>query len=186
MTIEKHILDTAEDLFNHNGYTGVGVDLIRDSSGVSKTTIYKRFSDKDGLITATLNRRHQRFSHSLAEAVNNANGIDDKLIAFLNWHYKWFKSEDFDGCMFMHALSEFKGKNKNISNIAVNHKLWIRSLIESILKESASEYHSTKVDLIMNTIEGLIINAEFFKAPPPIKIFRHTLLYIAHLDVTTL
>ena len=180
MTIETLILDTAEDLFNHHGYTGVGVDLIRDKSGVSKTTMYRHFSDKDGLIIATLKRRHQRFCDSLTACVNEVEGVDNKLMAFLNWHYSWFKSDHFYGCMFMHALSEFKGRNKKICKIAISHKLWIKSLIDSILIENKAIYHASKVELIMNMIEGLIINVEFFKAPPNIKMYSETVLYIAH------
>ena len=33
------ILDTAEKLFYENSFVGVGVDLIRDESGCSKTTM---------------------------------------------------------------------------------------------------------------------------------------------------
>jgi AcrR family transcriptional regulator len=186
MSIEKLILDTAENLFNHHGYTNVGVDLIRDTSGVSKTTLYRHFSDKDGLIIATLNRRHKRFSESLAKAVADEDDVDNKLLALLNWHYDWFNSHHFDGCMFMHALSEFKGKNNSISQIAIEHKIWVKNLIDSALKGQKSLYHHSKTDFIMNTIEGLIINAEFFKTPPSIKIFADTLLHVANAKIPSL
>ncbi len=40
------ILDTAEKLFNENSFVGVGVDLIRDESGCSKTTMYTYYKNK--------------------------------------------------------------------------------------------------------------------------------------------
>ncbi|WP_374058095.1 TetR/AcrR family transcriptional regulator [Candidatus Pantoea persica] len=39
-------LNTAESLFNANGYTAVGVDLIRNTAGVSKTSMYRHFGSK--------------------------------------------------------------------------------------------------------------------------------------------
>jgi hypothetical protein len=44
------ILDTAEKLFNENSFVGVGVDLIRDESGCSKTTMYTYYKNKNQLI----------------------------------------------------------------------------------------------------------------------------------------
>jgi AcrR family transcriptional regulator len=186
MSTKDLILDTAEDLFNHHGYTHVGVDLIRDTSGVSKTTIYRYFSDKDGLILATLNRRHKRFSDSLSSSVNKVDGVERKLLSLLSWHYEWFGSERFDGCMFMHALSEFKSRNKDICDMALEHKSWVKDFIRSILKENKQLYHDSKVDIIMNTIEGLIITAEFYDKPPSIKTFEYTFHHIVNSSITSL
>ena len=40
------ILKTAENLFNKHSFVAVGVDLIRDESGCSKTTMYTYFKNK--------------------------------------------------------------------------------------------------------------------------------------------
>ena len=180
MKTKERILDSAEDLFNSYGYIGVGIDLIRDKSGISKTTIYRYFSNKSGLVVAILNRRHQLFFNSMLSRVNSADGYEDKLTSLLAWHCEWFESEDFHGCMFMHALSEFKEKDNKISNIAREHKVDIRTLIDSILKENLSSYDKNKADFIMSILEGLIINVEFFQNPPPFNLCKKAVLAIAH------
>lgn len=59
------ILDTAEKLFNENSFVGVGVDLIRDESGCSKTTMYTYYKNKNQLVKSVLVARDERFKQSL-------------------------------------------------------------------------------------------------------------------------
>ena len=180
LNTKEKILDSAESLFNSYGYVGVGVDLIRDTSGISKTTIYRYFSDKTGLIIAVLNRRHKRFLDSMISKISSVNSSDEKLTSLLSWHYEWFESENFHGCMFMHALSEFKEVNSEITKVARKHKIQIKILIDAILREAPSTYNESKAIFIMSMLEGLIVNVEFFKSPPPFDLFNNTLLIVAH------
>lgn len=172
MSAKQSVLDCAESLFNQQGYTAVGIDLIRDTAGVSKTTIYRHFGGKDGLIEAVLERRHQRFEEGLLASVYQANetmltlSLDAKtasyqrLCAILEWHYAWFMSDHFQGCMFMHALSEFKQNNRKISQIALDHKTWLGQLIQGALDKTLTDIEE-KAEMLLTFIEGLIIRAEF-------------------------
>lgn len=172
MAASDKILDTAESLFNMQGYTAVGIDLIRDTAGVSKTTIYRHFGDKDGLIEAVLARRHKRFEDGLLAVVEAANmKIDQqaltgipashlRLCVILEWHYTWFSAVHFEGCMFMHALSEFKQNNRKISQLALDHKIWLGQLIEDALDKNLIDIEH-KSEMLLTFIEGLIIRAEF-------------------------
>ncbi|MCF2858768.1 TetR/AcrR family transcriptional regulator [Pseudoalteromonas sp. SMS1] len=160
MKVEQHILDIAEDLFNKNGYTSVGVDLIRDEAKVSKTTIYRHFGDKNGLVEAVLNRRHLRFQDSLECAVSEIQSREEKLISILNWHFEWFSTPHFEGCMFMNALAEFKNRDESISQIALDHKRWLLGLVCRALSNDPDNIQD-KPEMIMTFIEGLIIRAKF-------------------------
>ena len=172
MDAKQTVLDTAEFLFNKQGYTAVGIDLIRDTAGVSKTTIYRHFGGKDGLIEAVLVRRHKRFEDGLIAAVAVSNKVisgqdmdiktasHTRLCAILEWHYRWFTSSHFDGCMFMHALSEFKQNNRKISQIALDHKVWLGQLIHNAIEQGVADIEH-KAEMLLTFIEGLIIRAEF-------------------------
>lgn len=172
MSAKQTVLDCAESLFNQQGYTAVGIDLIRDTAKISKTTIYRHFGGKDGLIEAVLTRRHQRFEEGLNAAVAASNEViikqnmnvkaasHTRLCAILEWHYHWFTSSHFEGCMFMHALSEFKQNNRKISQIALNHKAWLGQLIKDALAPSLQDIE-LKAEMLLTFIEGLIVRAEF-------------------------
>ncbi len=160
MSVYEKILDTAESLFNRNGYTAVGIDLIRDEAGISKTTIYRHFSSKAELIEKVLKRRHMRFHHSIAAALDSKKTQQEKIKALINWHFNWFNSDHFEGCMFMHALSEFKKQDDVIKRVSEDHKDWLFSVVLSILGESNS-INDNKAELMMTFLEGMIIRAEF-------------------------
>lgn len=181
MGTKEHILDTAELLFNSNGYTAVGVDLIRDTAGVSKTSMYRHFGSKNKLILAVLARRHLRFEDNLGSAVTPEMSINEKLDALVDWHFKWFGEEDFHGCMFMHAMSEFKESDDSIAELASMHKKWLKILIKGIISESSDfdeKQLEDKSETIMTFVEGMIVRAEFDDITP----FRH----IYRLAVRTL
>ncbi|PHM27566.1 TetR/AcrR family transcriptional regulator [Xenorhabdus budapestensis] len=160
MSKKEHILDIAESLFNKFGYNVVGVDLIRDQANVSKTSMYRYFGSKNKLIEGMLFRRHQRFKKELTIAVSSTEGIENKLNAILDWHFSWFATKDFQGCLFMHALAEFKGHDEAIVKQAQQHKTWLKSLLLSVFLTVSKDTES-KAEALITFIEGMIVRAEF-------------------------
>lgn len=69
------LLDAASDLFYLRGVRAVGVDLIAETAGTTKKTLYDRFGSKDALVALYLLRRAHRWrGHLLAHLT--AAGID--------------------------------------------------------------------------------------------------------------
>ncbi|MGF1852515.1 TetR/AcrR family transcriptional regulator [Vibrio satsumensis] len=159
MSKKDLILDVAESLFNQFGYTAVGVDMIRDEAAVSKTSMYRHFGSKTKLIEAVLERRHQRFESSLEAVLSSTSGLQNQLDALLDWHLAWFEQADFKGCMFMHALAEFKESEDDIAMLSQQHKSWLKELIVSLLPEKKS--HDVRPEMMMVFLEGLIVRSEF-------------------------
>ncbi|QYK05460.1 TetR/AcrR family transcriptional regulator [Shewanella zhangzhouensis] len=164
MSKREHILNVAEALFNEHGYTAVGVDLIRDTALVSKTSMYRHFGSKNLLIEAVLERRHQRWEDSLTSAMAaveaSATAADERLDILLNWHFDWFKQADFNGCMFMHAQAEFKGTDQAISGKAIHHKAWLKSMLANVVDPTLPDLR-WRTESLMTLIEGMIVRAEF-------------------------
>ncbi|WP_338885688.1 TetR/AcrR family transcriptional regulator [Xenorhabdus sp. TH1] len=181
MNKREHILDTAETLFNEFGYTSVGVDLIRDKAQISKTSMYRYFGSKNKLIEAVLVRRHQFFEKGLTETVSAASNTESRLNAILDWHFSWFRSVDFKGCMFMHALAEFKGFDEKLTQQALQHKAWFESLLFSVF-ESRQPGIEAKTKAIMTFLEGMIVRAEFGEVVGYEEIYRLGVKVLAFSD----
>lgn len=124
------ILKTAEQLFNQQSFSGVGVDLIRDESGCSKTTLYTYYSNKHQLVQNVLQARDLRFRESLQAAVDGLQGVD-ALKKIYDWHIQWFQSDHFKGCLFVRAVGESSPDDHSIIAIAQQHKQWVRFLIQT-------------------------------------------------------
>lgn len=171
MSIKEHILDVAESLFNELGYTAVGVDLIRDQAKVSKTSMYRHFGSKNKLIEAVLARRHQYFEEQLTPIFVSTARVDERLDALLDWHFSWFRSKNFNGCMFMHALAEFKNQDDTLAQQALQHKTWLKLLLLSLFSPTDLS-RDNKAEAIFTFLEGIIVRAEFGEVIDNEKIYR--------------
>ena len=122
------ILETAEQLFNKNSFTSVGVDLIRDESGCSKTTMYTYFKNKQQLVEEVLKQRDLHFRARLTQALGTAEG-STAIEKIYDWHIQWFQTDHFKGCLFVRAVAESSSEDEQIQLISIAHKHWIRQLI---------------------------------------------------------
>lgn len=149
----QKILITAEALFNQYSFIAVGVDLIRDQSGCSKTTMYTYFKNKQQLIAQVLQQRDDRFRLALAQAVNGLSGVE-ALEKIYDWHVQWFQAEHFKGCLFNRACAESTAQDVEALAIAQAHKHWLQQFIQQhCLELKAAPQIATLFFLI---IEGLI------------------------------
>lgn len=146
------ILTTAEHLFNQHSFTGVGVDLIRDVSGCSKTTLYSHYKNKQQLIVAVLKKRDEKFQGDLQAALDGLSGMD-AILALLDWHVAWFLQDDFKGCLFVRAVAETDDSHEAIVQIAQQHKYMVYQLVEQSCQQIQQGQWT---DLIYTLIEGLI------------------------------
>lgn len=147
------ILNTAEKLFYENNFVGVGVDLIRDESGCSKTTMYTYFKNKNQLVKSVLEARDEKFRQSLLSYVADAKG-QEALNKLIDWHLSWFQEDNFKGCLFVRAVAESHYSDQDIIGVSKVHKIWIRNLITSYLQSDPKA--NSLVEVIYTLIEGLI------------------------------
>jgi AcrR family transcriptional regulator len=104
----ERILHTAYDLFARNGIRAVGVDRIVAESGVAKTTLYRHFASKDDLVVAALGLREELWSRDwLQHEVEQRGGpASARLLAIFDVFGDWFRTDDYEGCLFMRTLLE--------------------------------------------------------------------------------
>jgi AcrR family transcriptional regulator len=148
------ILAAAESLFNEYGYHPVSLELIAENAGVSKRTLYKYFGDKNGLVSKVLLRRNDCFKKSLTDVIAVFSEKKDKINAIISWHIKWFKNDNYRGCMFVRAKSEYNNKSEEICAIVSEHKKWIQDRIFECLGGTKSCEQASC--LIMLILEGMI------------------------------
>ena len=65
----ERLVAAAEELFYLRGIGSVGVDLIADTAGVTKRTLYQRFGSKELLVVAYLRRRAMVWQNRLLDAL---------------------------------------------------------------------------------------------------------------------
>lgn len=66
------ILDAALVEFDRHGIRRVALDDVARRAGVSRTTIYRRFANRDDLVGAVMDRENARLLADIAEELKNA------------------------------------------------------------------------------------------------------------------
>jgi AcrR family transcriptional regulator len=121
--------------------------------------MYKHFGSKKDLILAVLTRRDERFQRSLSRRASEQSSLEGKIGALIDWHLEWFKSPDFNGCMFASADKEFGKTDYGIKAITKSHKSRIYDLVKSIFDGEGVENSALQASILFLLLEGAITEA---------------------------
>lgn len=154
------LITTALRLFAAHGYRAVGIDRILAESGVAKMTLYKYFPSKEALILAVLEARDRTFIESLTACVTEQEPGLARLAAVFEWHGQWFASEDFRGCLFIHATAEHDRDSPEVTALAARHKQQIVQLLHEwllpVVPSSAALMLAVQLSML---VDGAIVAA---------------------------
>jgi AcrR family transcriptional regulator len=133
----RRLLDAASDLFYQRGLHAVGVDLIADTAGTTKKTLYDRFGSKDALVALYLRRRAQRWQAFVLDHIDrNAPepGVQ-RVMAVFDVLEAWMAQYD-RGCSFVNAHAEITDADHPAIPVIRAQKRWDRELYVRLLDEA--------------------------------------------------
>jgi AcrR family transcriptional regulator len=157
---KDHLVETALGLFYKNGFHATGIDTILAESGVAKMTLYKYFKGKDDLILAALELRDRRWMGWFrGELQRRGKTPQQRLLAIFDALDEWFAQEDFRGCMFINAASEYCGLDGRIGELAARHKRMVREEIRRLAEEAGVGHPAALADQLALLVEGAIVMA---------------------------
>ena len=131
----QHVVDTAYALFKQGGFHATGIDRIIAEADIAKMTMYRHFPSKDELIVEVLDYRAGRFDRQLDRLEQEGITPEQKIGKIFDWHERWFRSVDFHGCLFAHALAEFGDSGHPVFKAVARQKNGLRSRMQAILEE---------------------------------------------------
>ncbi|GAA2221081.1 TetR/AcrR family transcriptional regulator [Streptomyces nogalater] len=116
------LLDTAETLFYAHGFQTVGMDRVRETSGLPLKRIYRLFPTKEDLVVAMLRRRDRRWRESLAAHVERVTDPRERVLAVFDWLAAWFAEPGFRGCAWINAHGELGATSEAVLTEVRSHK----------------------------------------------------------------
>jgi len=156
----ERLIDAATRLFCRYGVNSVGVDAIIETAGTAKTTLYKLFGSKDGLVEAVLQREGESWRSWFLAEIDGPGGSPRERLGRIGPTLKsWFSREDYFGCPFINAVAESDKADDRMRTLALAHK----RVVLKRLSELCAEAGLRDPDEIAHTI-GLVIDGAIVAA----------------------
>jgi AcrR family transcriptional regulator len=132
----RRILDAASDLFYTRGIGVVGVELIADTAGVTKKTLYDRFGSKARLVETYLRARDERWREFLTSYVEARGGSPrDRVLAVFDGLGEWMRNQSNGrGCGFVNASAELTDPHHPGLRAIAEQKQWVREYLEHLVR----------------------------------------------------
>ncbi|MFH8241300.1 MULTISPECIES: TetR/AcrR family transcriptional regulator [unclassified Streptomyces] len=153
----EQALKAAEELFYSRGIQAVGMDAVRNASGVSLKRLYQLFPSKEALVLQFLQRRDEQWRRALARHVDTHTAPDDRLLAVFDWLHTWFSEPDYRGCAFINSFGELGGVSSEVADQARHHKQAFRDYLAGLV--AASGLPTDMTDQLALLAEGAITTA---------------------------
>lgn len=142
------LLDAASDLFYLRGVRAVGVDLIAETAGTTKKTLYDRFGSKDALVALYLLRRAHRWREHLLACLRDA-GVDaevtgaggERAVLLVFDALQTWMGTQRRGCAFVNAHAELGDGEHPAVPVIRAEKAWMRSLFDTLTGDPALGAH---------------------------------------------
>ncbi len=147
------VLDTAERLFDEEGFHATGIDRVVAEAGVARMTLYNHFPSKEALIESVLGRRYARYMDDLRDAVEDR-GQGGAIRALAERHCDWLYERSTHGCIVIKAIGEFEGHDSPIAALGLRLKHRLLALIaETVELDTGARDIGTSEQILM-ILEG--------------------------------
>lgn len=157
----EHLIDTALVLFAERGYHATGIDTILGRARISKKTLYRHFRSKDELILAALKKYDGLFRNNFMRQVEaRAEDPRERLLAMYDVAGDWFVQDDFFGCIYINATSEFSAPDTPIRKACQEFKAMIRGYIEDLCERAGAPDPAALAAELAIVLEGAIVTAQ--------------------------
>ena len=161
------VLDAADTLFYAHGIRAVGIDRIRDASGVPLKRLYQCFPSKDELVVAYLRRRDQAARQALNEYLTGYTSPRERLLAVFDWLYEWFGQAGFRGCAFTNAFSEVGTDNPEAARAVRDHQTAVHAYLRELADDLGVADPDDLTDQLLVLVAGAINTALIQGTPEP-------------------
>ena len=169
----QRVLDAASALFYEHGIRAVGVDLVAETAGVTKKTLYARFGSKDALVVAYLQGRDRRWREFLDGfmARSELSGVDRPLVV-LEAAAAWSDENTPRGCSAINARAETADLADPVAQEVTRQKVWLLGVFAELCQEAGLADPDDIAQTLMLFYEGAIVTVGMATFASPFVVAR--------------
>ena|SRR6202035_3013252 len=162
----ERLIAAATRLFCRYGVNSVGVDAIVASADTAKTTLYKLFGSKEGLVEKVLEHEGATWRGWFLAQIDGPGGAPiDRLMRIGPTLRAWFSREDFYGCPFINAVGESDKVDDRMRNLALAHKKIVLARLTELCADAGLKEAGATAHTLGLVIDGAIVAALVTRDP---------------------
>jgi len=166
----ERILETAADLFFHQGFRATGINEVIAKSGVAKATFYNHFPTKDDLCLAYLRDRNTSEFEAINAFVHDNDSPVERFLAVIKSVQPWLEANHLRGCAFLNMVAEVPDPRNLLRREGMQHYQSLRQLIsdlaEDLISSDAQRYDGFEAQVLaddyMLILGGAIAMTEIY------------------------
>jgi AcrR family transcriptional regulator len=137
LSARERLLWAADELFYAEGVQSVGIDRVVEHAGVAKASLYNLFGNKEGLVRAYLEARHNGTTDRLMAAVDRHRDPRRRILAVFDAQAQMFAQPGFRGCAFVSAFAEAP-LGGLVAGAAGDYRAWMRALFIDLAEQAGA------------------------------------------------
>jgi len=162
----ERLIESARVLFCRFGINSVGVDAIIEAAGTAKTTLYKLFGSKNGLVEAVLDQEGRAWRTWFLTEIDGPGGSARERLERIGPALKiWFSRDDFFGCPFINAVGESDKADDRMRSLAIAHKKIVLDRLSALCAEAGVPEPEQTAHTIGLIMDGAIVMALITRDP---------------------
>ncbi|SHG39099.1 TetR/AcrR family transcriptional regulator [Flavobacterium johnsoniae] len=148
---EDQVLEKAIEIFWYKGYNGTSAQDLVTHLGLSRSSLYDTFGDKQKLFTKALCKYHDENYQRVKEELENAVNVKEALIQiFKQAVIESLEDRITKGCFLLNSAIELAVHDNQIAEIVNNNrKMMERVFYNAVKKGQESGQISTQQDALL-------------------------------------
>jgi len=162
---KKRIIQASAKLFVKKGCKTITMDDIATTMGISKRTIYENFSDKEDLLTQSMEYLFQQRKELVHKALQSSENIIEAMFQSTQSHTEFMKDVKFD---FFNELQKYFPAVYNITiqrfkqeNYEISAKMLEKGQADGVFR---NDIDAELIAVLMQGINNMILTQEVFAA----------------------
>jgi AcrR family transcriptional regulator len=132
----ERLIATAIRMFGKTGIRATGIDPLLAEAKAAKMSLYGHFKSKEDLIVAVIDEQSDRLLAAFEAAAAEAPTRLGKVAAVFDGVAAKIAADDFHGCEFIRALSEYPDPNSPINQAVVRHRERLRTFLRELVGDA--------------------------------------------------
>ncbi len=159
---QTEVLEKIQKLFLSKGFNGTSVDDLVQVSGLSRSSLYDTFGDKETLFATTLKMYREGNMQSMEEQINSSTDIRKTIAEIFDFIYEDSLTHKKLGCMMVNTAIELAPHQKKISKLIDEEMLQLKEALANAIQKAQSQKKVSKknspqalASMIITCINGL-------------------------------